>query len=101
MNGPQKQPTWRKPAGMLAILLIILVWSVLIVSASEFIGQLHILLQSVIYLIAGVIWIAPMRPLMIWMETGSFRAPPTTDFQGSGASDGARTRDLRRDRPAL
>lgn len=78
MNGPKKQPTWRKPAGMLAILLIILVWSVLIVSASEFIGQLHILLQSVIYLIAGVIWIAPMRPLMIWMETGSFRAPPTT-----------------------
>lgn len=78
MNGPQKQPTWRKPTGMLAILLIILVWSVLIVSASEFIGQLHILLQSVIYLIAGVIWIAPMRPLMIWMETGSFRAPPTT-----------------------
>jgi hypothetical protein len=78
MNGPQKQPTLRKPAGMLAILLIILVWAVLIVSASEFIGQLHILLQSVIYLIAGVIWIAPMRPLMIWMETGSFRAPPTT-----------------------
>jgi hypothetical protein len=78
MNGPLKQPTWRKPAGMLAILLIILVWSVLIVSASEYIGQLHILLQSVIYLIAGVIWIAPMRPLMIWMETGSFRAPPTT-----------------------
>ena len=78
MNGPLKQPTWRKPAGMLAILLIILVWSVLIVSASEYIGQLHMLLQSVIYLIAGVIWIAPMRPLMIWMETGSFRAPPTT-----------------------
>jgi hypothetical protein len=78
MNGPLKQPTWRKPAGMLAILLIILVWAVLIVSASEYIGQLHILLQSVIYLIAGVIWIAPMRPLMIWMETGSFRAPPTT-----------------------
>jgi hypothetical protein len=78
MNGPLKQPTWRKPAGMLAILVIILVWAVLIVSASEFIGQLHILLQSVIYLIAGVIWITPMRPLMIWMETGSFRAPPTT-----------------------
>jgi hypothetical protein len=78
MTGPLKQPTWRKPAGMLAILLIILVWAVLIVSASEFIGQLHILLQSVIYLVAGIIWIAPMRPLLIWMETGSFRAPPTT-----------------------
>ncbi|MFN3452931.1 MAG: DUF2842 domain-containing protein, partial [Sphingorhabdus sp.] len=78
MNKPLKQPTWRKPAGMLAILLIILVWSVLIVSASDFIGQLHILVQSVIYLVAGIIWIAPMRPLLIWMETGSFRAPPTT-----------------------
>ena len=78
MNGPQKQPTWRKPAGMLAILLIILVWAAMIQRASEFIGQLHVLLQGVIYLIAGVIWIAPMRPLMIWMETGSFRAPPTT-----------------------
>jgi hypothetical protein len=78
MNGPLKQPTWRKPAGMLAILLIILVWAAMILRASEYIGQLHVLLQGVIYLIAGVIWIAPMRPLMIWMETGSFRAPPTT-----------------------
>jgi hypothetical protein len=76
MTTPLKQPTWRKPAGMLAILLIILVWSGIIVSASDFIGKLNIAIQSIIYLIAGVIWIAPMRPLMIWMETGSFRVPP-------------------------
>ncbi|MFN3619405.1 DUF2842 domain-containing protein [Sphingorhabdus sp.] len=78
MTAPLKQPTWRKPAGMLAILLIILVWSIIVVSASDFIGAQHIAVQSVIYLVAGVIWIAPMRPLMIWMETGSFRAPPKT-----------------------
>jgi len=76
MTTPLKQPTWRKPAGMLAILLIILVWSGIIVSASDFIGTLNIAIQSIIYLVAGVIWIAPMRPLMIWMETGSFRVPP-------------------------
>jgi hypothetical protein len=76
MTTPLKQPTWRKPAGMLAILLIILVWSGIIVSASDFIGKLNIAIQSIIYLIAGVIWIAPMRPLMIWMETGYFRVPP-------------------------
>ena len=75
MTKPLKQPTWRKPAGMLLILFIILVWAIIIVSASDYIGALPILVQSVIYLIAGVIWIAPMRPLMIWMETGSFRAP--------------------------
>jgi Protein of unknown function (DUF2842) len=66
MTTPLKQPTWRKPAGMLAILLIILIWS----------GAQHIAVQSIIYLVAGIIWIAPMRPLLIWMETGSFRAPP-------------------------
>ena len=76
MTTPLKQPTWRKPAGMLAIILIILLWSVIIVSASDFIGAQNIAIQSIIYLVAGVIWIAPMRPLMIWMETGSFRAPP-------------------------
>lgn len=75
MTTPLKQPTWRKPAGILLILFIILVWSIIVVSASDYIGALPILVQSVIYLIAGVIWIAPMRPLMIWMETGSFRAP--------------------------
>jgi len=76
MTTPLKQPTWRKPAGMLAILLIISVWSAIIVSASDFIGTQNIAIQSIIYLVAGIIWIAPMRPLMIWMETGSFRAPP-------------------------
>jgi hypothetical protein len=76
MTTPLKQPTWRKPAGMLAILLIILVWSGIIVSASDFIGTLNIAIQSIIYLVAGIVWIAPMRPLMIWMETGFFRAPP-------------------------
>ncbi len=76
MTTPLKVPTWRKPAGMLTILLIIFVWAAIIVSASDFIGTQNIAIQSIIYLIAGIIWIAPMRPLMIWMETGSFRAPP-------------------------
>ncbi|MFN0045394.1 MAG: DUF2842 domain-containing protein [Sphingorhabdus sp.] len=76
MNKPLTPPSWRKPAGMLAILGIILLWSVLIVSASDYIGQMHILAQAIIYLIAGTIWIAPLRPLLIWIETGSFKAPP-------------------------
>ena len=61
---------------MLAILAIIVIWAGLVISATPIIGGLPILVQGVIYLIAGIIWIAPLRPLLIWMETGSFRAPP-------------------------
>jgi len=28
----------------------------------------------VIYLVAGVIWIAPLKPLLRWMELGRWRA---------------------------
>ncbi len=76
MNGKGSSPSWRKPVGMLAIMVLITVWVFLIVSLSGYIGQIHILAQAVVYLIAGIVWIAPLRPLMIWMETGSFRAPP-------------------------
>ena len=75
MNKPYNTPSWRKPVGMIAILAIIAIWTFIVVSASAYIGQLHILGQAVIYLIAGVVWIAPLRPLLIWMETGSFKAP--------------------------
>jgi Protein of unknown function (DUF2842) len=60
---------------MMAILAIIAIWTFIVASASAYIGNLHILVQAIIYLIAGIVWIAPLRPLLIWMETGSFRAP--------------------------
>jgi hypothetical protein len=76
MNQKTPVPSWRKPAGMLAILILITVWVFLIVSMSGYIGQIHVIAQAFVYLIAGIVWIAPLRPLMIWMETGSFRSPP-------------------------
>ena len=76
MSAPRSSPSWRKPVGMLAILVIILLWALLIVSASEYIGQTHILVQALVYMIAGIVWIAPLRPLLIWIETGSFTPPP-------------------------
>ncbi len=68
------QPSWRKPAGMLLILLIIAVWAALIASLSPWIGDLPTIAQAVIYIVAGIVWILPMRPLLIWMETGRWRA---------------------------
>ncbi|NJM51273.1 MAG: DUF2842 domain-containing protein [Sphingomonadales bacterium] len=77
MNTPPQshKPSWRKPAGVLLILVYIMIWAVIVVSQWELIGKLPILVQAVIYLIAGVIWLFPLRPLMIWMETGKFKPP--------------------------
>ena len=67
------QPSWRKPAGILLILFIILLWAVIVASASPWIGGLPALVQGVIYLVAGIVWILPLKPLLAWMETGTWR----------------------------
>lgn len=72
MNEPPS-PTWRKPAGMIAILLLILVWIVLVATFSREIGSLHVLVQLVIYLVLGIVWILPLKPLLRWMELGRWR----------------------------
>ncbi|RHW16338.1 DUF2842 domain-containing protein [Sphingomonas gilva] len=66
-------PTWRKPFGMFVILALILVWVVLIASFSGVIGGWHWALQLIVYLVAGIVWIAPLKPLLRWMETGAWR----------------------------
>ncbi len=66
-------PSWRKPVGMLGILAYALIWAVLVASLSKTVGSWNVLIQSVFYLIAGTIWILPLKPVLKWMETGHFR----------------------------
>lgn len=66
-------PSWRKPAGIFAILALITAWAVLIASLSGEVGQWPVLLQAIFYLFAGIAWILPLKPLLRWMETGRFR----------------------------
>ncbi len=66
-------PTWRKPAGMFIILALILIWCVGIVSLSNVVGAWPWWLQLPFYLITGIIWIMPLKPLLLWMETGRWR----------------------------
>lgn len=61
-------PSWRKPAGILAILVLILGWSILIASFAGRIGGSHWGFQAIFYLIAGTVWILPLKPLLAWME---------------------------------
>lgn len=61
-------PSWRKPAGMILILLLITVWAAIVLLASPLIERLHALVQAIVYLVAGIVWILPLRPLLAWME---------------------------------
>jgi hypothetical protein len=63
-------PDWRKPVGMLLILAIIAVWCVLVISLSGIVGRWYWAAQLIFYLFAGIVWIAPLKPLLRWMETG-------------------------------
>lgn len=67
------KPTWRKPAGMGLILLLIIFWAGLIVSQADNITRLAWPVQAIIYCAAGIIWIAPLKPLLFWMEHGRWR----------------------------
>lgn len=66
----RKQPTWRIPIGILALLTALGIYVLLIAKASGPIGQLPVLVQTVIYIVLGTIWLLPLRRFLIWMETG-------------------------------
>ncbi|MGJ3648869.1 DUF2842 domain-containing protein [Sphingomonas sp. GlSt437] len=66
-------PSWRKPAGMFIILALIAVWAALIAALADVLVGWPTLAQLGFYALTGVIWIAPLKPLLRWMETGKWR----------------------------
>ena len=69
---PPPQPSWRKPAGIFAILALIAIWAVLVASLAGHVSRWPVMLQAIFYLAAGIAWILPLKPLLRWMETGRF-----------------------------
>ena len=68
-------PTWRKPAGMFLILLLIAVWAALVATAAELLDGLPWPVHALYYVVAGIVWILPLKPLLQWMETGRWKRP--------------------------
>lgn len=64
------RPTWRKPFGILALLIAVLVYAFVASWLLAPIGRLPIMAQAGIYLVLGLVWLLPLRRFLIWMETG-------------------------------
>ncbi len=76
----RETPTWRIPIGILGLLAALIVYGVVIARyAPGIIGYWPTWLQTIVYLILGVIWLLPLKRFLIWMETGSWSAPPQSE----------------------
>jgi hypothetical protein len=69
-------PSLRTLVGILLILVLIVLWATLVASLAQLVGRWPILVQAAYYLFVGIIWIIPLKPLVRWIQTGSFRARP-------------------------
>jgi len=68
-------PSSRKPAGVLAIVVGLVVYAGAVSRLLGPIGQLPWYGAVPLYLLLGCLWLLPLKPLLQWMETGSWRAP--------------------------
>ena len=69
-----RQPNWRVGAGVAAILLLIALLAMLVAFLSTVVGRWPVILQALFYLVVGIVWILPLKPLLRWIETGRFAA---------------------------
>ena len=67
------EPSWRKPVGMFGMILYIAIYALIISVLSDQITGLPQLVQAAFYLVAGIAWVAPLKPLFLWMNTGRWR----------------------------
>jgi predicted membrane channel-forming protein YqfA (hemolysin III family) len=77
-------PSARKLAGIAAILLLIGIWAALVASLAPNVGKWPILVQGAFYLVMGIAWIAPLKPLLRWAETGRWSRPSNSRAPESG-----------------
>ena len=65
------EPNWRIPVGMLGLLLGLLVYAILIARyVPKLVGTWPVIVQTIIYLALGLVWLLPLRRFLIWMESG-------------------------------
>ena len=69
-NIDARRPTWRKPVGILALLLALAIYAIVVAQLAGTISTWPVLVQTLAYIVFGTIWLLPLRRFLIWMETG-------------------------------
>ena len=75
-------PSFRKVTSAGLIVLLIVIWALAVAVFAPFVSRWPVLVQALFYLIVGIAWIIPLKPLLRWSETGRWTAVPK-----SGAND--------------
>lgn len=76
----RETPTWRIPFGIMSLFLALMVYGVVIARyAPDLIGNWPGAAQTVVYIVLGLVWLLPLRRFLIWMETGRWSPPPSSD----------------------
>lgn len=72
----EEEPRARPTAGVFMILGVIAVWAALVASVADVVSAWPALVQLLFYMVAGIVWILPLRPILRWSETGRWRSDP-------------------------
>ncbi|MFZ4689537.1 MAG: DUF2842 domain-containing protein [Polymorphobacter sp.] len=70
------EPSWRKPAGVLGLLLYLTLYAGLVASFGDALSALPQPLMLLAYIVFGLAWVLPLRPLFLWMNTGRWTHGP-------------------------
>lgn len=70
----RQEPTLRIPLGILALLAALAVYGIALATIlPPLIGSWPTLVQTIVYIALGLVWLLPLKRFMIWMETGRWR----------------------------
>lgn len=65
------EPTWRIPVGILGLIVGLIAYGLVIARyAPELMSGWPVLVQTLVYLVLGLIWLLPLKRFLVWMETG-------------------------------
>ena len=67
------KPSLRKPFGVLLLIVLIAIYALVAVAVADPVTRLPVLVQLPIWIVLGIAWVFPARPLVRWIETGRFR----------------------------
>ncbi|RJX66847.1 DUF2842 domain-containing protein [Tsuneonella suprasediminis] len=68
------EPTLRISLGILGMLLGVAAYALVIARyVPDLIAGWHTLLQTMVYIVLGIVWILPLKRFLAWMETGRWR----------------------------